>query len=117
MSAKMLEFSSIQDFINYWTGIMNITLSDVRPSKKVDKDDPNSNTCALNGIEFRLWMGSRPTNRKICYQMCSEDSFTCNHPISIAQAKVAFTRWLHDKSGEMLIEGEGENELFRMPKL
>lgn len=105
----MLDFASVFSYVETWTERRNVSLTQMTFTSKVDKDSPNSNTCVVNGVEFKLWVDGRPTNRKTLQQLCCADSCMDGFPISANQAKCALTRWFHEQTSSF---GGGDDNLF-----
>jgi len=92
----MNDFAANYLYVKDWCRMKKVTMTEMRLTSKVDKDDPNSNTCVLDGVEFRLWKGGRPVNRKTLQMNCCADAAYDGTPISANQAKVNLVKWLSE---------------------
>lgn len=113
----LLDFAKISEYVNYWATLNEVTLTDLEATHQVNKDDPNSNWGAVNGVKFRVWIWSdTPTNRQMLTHLCVRDAAKDGYPISIAQAKTAITGWIADYLRERPLSQDG-NSIFAWPKL
>lgn len=109
----MLDFASVYSYIEHWCETRKVGVTHLAWTCKVDKDDPNSNTGALNGIEYKMWIDGRPTNRKALQLLCCADSARDGYPISANQAKCGLIRWLHVKTDCFATQ---ESDIIQFPR-
>ena len=115
---SMNDFANNYMYIQIWMDTNKVRLTEMKITSKVDKDDPNSNVIVWNGIECRVWINGRPTNRKALQFLCCADSAKDGYPISANQAKVNIMKWIEVNTRQFYDENIGQpvhTELFLLP--
>lgn len=105
--SKMIAFESIKDYIDYWVHANKVELRDVKVHAGRAYASPAfSNHLVLGGIGFRLFVNDRPCAERQLINLCVADSNTDGYAASANQIKTGVTRWLFDKSAELVQDKE-----------
>lgn len=114
---RMNDFANNWLYVQMWMSREEVTLTDLRISDKVDKDDPNSNTGVVNGVQYKLWRKGRPCNRKTLQFDCCADSAMDGYPISANQAKVNIVKWIGEQTCDFYNTNKGQSTFDSLFKL